>query len=209
MNTSSSLADCAAPAGCRVVELRQYTLHPGRREELITLFEREFIHTQQALGLHVLGIFRDADDADRFVWLRGFANMAARRAALEAFYGGPVWRRHRNAANATMIDSDDVLLLRPQAGALVDAGSGNWHALICPLAAPLDEAQRAALQGQPAAWFDSEPTPNDFPRLPVRPGCWLLALSPQAPTLPGALQPALSAAPRRLRLQATEQSPLR
>ena len=36
-----------------------------------------------------------------------------RREALTAFYGGPVWAEHRDAANATMVDSDDVLLLRP------------------------------------------------------------------------------------------------
>jgi CBS domain-containing protein len=30
-----------------------------------------------------------------------------------AFYGGPVWAAHRDKANDTMIDSDDVLLLRP------------------------------------------------------------------------------------------------
>lgn len=96
-----------------VLELRQYTLHPGRRDELIELFDREFVETQEAVGAQVLGQFRDRDDADRFVWLRGFADMPTRGAALAAFYGGPVWREHVAAANATMIDSDDVLLLRP------------------------------------------------------------------------------------------------
>lgn len=96
-----------------VLELRQYTLHPGRRDELIELFDREFVETQEAVGAQVLGQFRDRDDADRFVWLRGFADMAVRGRALPAFYGGPVWKAHSAAANATMIDSDDVLLLRP------------------------------------------------------------------------------------------------
>jgi hypothetical protein len=96
-----------------VLELRQYTLHPGRRDELIELFDSEFVETQEAVGAQVLGQFRDLDDADRFVWLRGFADMPTRGSALPAFYGGPVWREHRDAANATMIDSDDVLLLRP------------------------------------------------------------------------------------------------
>lgn len=96
-----------------VLELRQYTLHPGRRDELIDLFDRELVDSQDALGAQVLGQFRDRDDEDRFVWLRGFADMATRGTALPAFYGGPVWRAHRDAANATMIDSDDVLLLRP------------------------------------------------------------------------------------------------
>lgn len=95
-----------------ILELRQYTLHPGRRDDLISLFEREFVDSQLALGMTLPGLFRDAGDPDRFVWLRGFADMPARKAALEAFYGGPVWKAHRDAANATMIDSDNVLLLK-------------------------------------------------------------------------------------------------
>ena len=97
----------------RVIELRQYQMHPGQRDVLIELFEREFIEPQQALGIDVVGIFRDLDDPDRYVWLRGFADMASRPAALAGFYDGPVWQRHRTAANATMIASDNVLLLRP------------------------------------------------------------------------------------------------
>lgn len=79
-------------AGCPLVELRQYTLHPGRRDALIDLFDREFVETQEAVGMTVMGQFRDLDDADRFVWLRGFRDMAARQAGLSAFYGGPVWQ---------------------------------------------------------------------------------------------------------------------
>ena len=110
------LPPCAAPPAadeCAVVELRQYTLHPQQREVLIDLFDREFVETQEAHGMRVLGQFRDLDRPDMFVWLRGFASMESRRRALEGFYGGPVWAAHRNAANATMVDSDNVLLLRP------------------------------------------------------------------------------------------------
>jgi hypothetical protein len=39
--------------------------------------------------------------------------MPERAQALKDFYGGPIWKAHREAANATMIDSDNVLLLRP------------------------------------------------------------------------------------------------
>jgi hypothetical protein len=98
---------------CPVVELRQYRLHPGQREVLISLFDRELVETQEAVGMAVLGQFRDLDDPDRFVWLRGFDDMPRRAQALRRFYGGPVWAAHKNQANATMIDSDDVLLLRP------------------------------------------------------------------------------------------------
>ena len=98
---------------CPIVELRQYTLHPGKRDVLIDLFDREFIEPQESLGMKVMGQFRDVEDRDRFVWLRGFHDMASRAQALQDFYGGPVWKTHREAANATMVDSDNVLLLRP------------------------------------------------------------------------------------------------
>src|SRR5438094_9902566 len=98
---------------CPVVELRQYTLHPGKRDVLIELFDHEFIEPQEALGITVIGQFRDVDDPDRFVWLRGFRDMVSRAKALQDFYRGPVWKTHRESANATMIDTDNVLLLRP------------------------------------------------------------------------------------------------
>jgi hypothetical protein len=178
-----------------IVELRQYRLHPGRRDTLIELFEREFVESQEALGMPVIGTFRDVDEADRFVWLRGFADMSARADALAAFYGGPVWQRHRDAANATMRDSDDVLLLRPARPLAGFAPApptrppvgtralppGLIVATICPLAEPIDDALvarfDAAVQAHAAtegaelvAWLVSETAPNNFPRLPVREG---------------------------------------
>ncbi len=61
-----SLENC-----CPIVELRQYTLHPGKRDVLIDLFDREFVESQEALGMKVIGQFRDLDNPNRFVWLRG------------------------------------------------------------------------------------------------------------------------------------------
>ena len=96
-----------------VVELRQYTTRPGRRDDLIALFDREFVKPQEADGIEVIGQFRDLDDPNRFVWMRGFPDMPARAASLTAFYGGSAWLARRDAANATILDSDNVLLLRP------------------------------------------------------------------------------------------------
>lgn len=98
---------------CPIVELRQYTMHAGRRDVFIALFEREFVATQEAAGIRVLGLFRDLDDPNRVVWLRGFPDMPSRAASLTAFYGGPAWKAHRDAANACILDSDNVLLLHP------------------------------------------------------------------------------------------------
>ena len=95
-----------------LIELRQYLLHAGQRDTLIDLFDREFVETQEAVGMDVLGQFRDPQRPDYFVWFRGFPDMTARHESLTAFYEGPVWARHRDVANATMIDSDNVMLLR-------------------------------------------------------------------------------------------------
>jgi NIPSNAP len=180
---------------CTVVELRRYALHPGARETLIDLFDRELVEPQEAAGMQVLGQFRDLDDPDAFVWLRGFRDMPTRARALGAFYGGPVWQEHRDAANATMIDSDNVLLLRPLApspGLQLDprrrpppgttaALPGLVLATICPLAASAgpEFAEFFARDVEPTlreagvdvvATFATEHSPNNFPALPVREG---------------------------------------
>ena len=57
---------------CPIVELRQYTLHPGQRDVLIELFDANLSKRQEAEGIKVIGIFRRMDAPDQFVWLRGF-----------------------------------------------------------------------------------------------------------------------------------------
>jgi hypothetical protein len=174
-----------------VYELRMYTLKPGRRDALIELFEREFVESQEAVGAHIVGTFRDLDRDDRFVWIRSFADMPARGAALQAFYDGPVWAAHREAANATMVDSDNVLLLRPAripsphfnerptAGAATIPAS-IFVVIVFPLRTREQEAECAryfdselapAWRNDPAeivATFLTEHSENNFPRLPVR-----------------------------------------
>ena len=183
------------PTHPQIIELRQYTLHPQRRDALIDLFDRQFVESQEAEGMSVMGQFRDLVDPDRFVWLRGFADMASRARGLQGFYGGPVWAAQRDAANATMIDSDDVLLLRPAwngAGLAHDparrdersAGSAK-PGLVDVTVFSLNDAASPALldvcrermtsvlrrEGVLAqGWYVTEPSPNNFPRLPVREG---------------------------------------
>jgi hypothetical protein len=178
-----------------VIELRQYTLKPGQRDVLIGLFEREFVETQEAVGIELVGTFRDLDRSDRFVWVRGFPDMDSRTRSLQAFYGGPVWQAHRDAANATMIDSDNVLLLRPMGDgtgfaqpvaprALVGTAAlpdSRVLATIYSLAAPVDDEFRhffrneiapalADAGAKPIAELETESAENTFPRLPVRSG---------------------------------------
>jgi hypothetical protein len=158
-----------------VLELRQYTLHPGKRDVLIELFERALIEPQEAAGMRILGQFRDLDRPDRFVWIRGFPDMPGRAKALSAFYGGPVWKAHREAANATMIDSDDVLLLRPRAPGFPAPGREQSPTMVvATICLRPFEAEAAPLVteagGRPLATLETEPAENDYPALPVRTG---------------------------------------
>jgi hypothetical protein len=221
-----------SPAGGNVVELRQYTLKPGHRDALIDLFEREFVESQEAVGMDVIGTFRDADHADRFVWLRGFPGMDARAKSLAAFYGGPVWQAHREAANATMVDSDNVLLLKPAwdgagfapGGTCAPFGAtavpkGMVVAAICYFAEPVTAGiigtfRSAASGANTVAVLATEHAPNTFPRLPVRERenvlVWV-TLFPDigpAPPLPRDLEQLLAKQPECLRLLPTARSRL-
>ena len=227
-----------------IVELRQYTLREGKRDVLIGLFEREFIESQEALGMKVIGTFTDLDRPNRFVWLRGFKDMDSRLTGLTAFYGGPVWQAHRSAANATMIDSDNVFLLhapcrlaefqptrsRPVAGE--QAGAGIIVATIYHLSSSRGPAlglfkrrAKPLLEGagvRPIAWFVSETTPNNFPRLPVREGepvlIWFARFEDERDRVrhhaafakaAKLLAPSLAREPEVLRLRPTARSELR
>jgi quinol monooxygenase YgiN len=197
LSAQASGATRQRPAAYPIVELRDYTLHPGQRDALIDLFERHFIEPMNEAGMEVLAHFRDLDAPDRFVWFRGFHDMASRGESLSAFYlHGPAWQAHRDEANATMIDSDNVLLLRearpgagfaaatqprPPVGAPATAPQSRVIVTVYTFAEPVDAAfldffERALAPAATAAGakvlaaYASEHGANDFPRLPVREG---------------------------------------
>ncbi|WP_077964923.1 NIPSNAP family protein [Ensifer adhaerens] len=175
-----------------VFELRRYRLHPGGRERLIGLFDREFVEPQGALGMRVEGEFRDCGDPDAFVWVRSFSDMGTRTDALAAFYSSPVWKEHGPCANETMLNADNVLLLKPVAGTRPFSRNrsrrqeamptkGLVTVNICSLALGTEDKFAAffiaealpILEGAGArvdALFTTERSVNGFPRLPVREG---------------------------------------
>lgn len=166
-----------------VFELRRYLLHPGQRDTLIELFDRELVETQEVEGMWVVGQFRDLDQPDYFVWVRGFADMVVRKHALSAFYTGPAWKANSAAANATMIDVANVLLLRPawpESGFPVGQRTGMPAGSLVGATIFYDAedlgrhfAKRVELMlidcgARPLACLETEPAENTFPSLPVR-----------------------------------------
>lgn len=193
-----------------VVELRQYTLRQGQRDVLIDLFDREFVETQEEAGIRVVGQFRDEDDPDRFVWIRAFPGMDARREALTAFYvNGAAWREHSSAARATMLDTTNALLLRPARPHSGFAPSAAERPSVDAEALPDSRVavtiyHRATAVGEefvsffedsvkpvmaetgapPLAYFSTETVENTYPALPVRTGenvfVWLAVFADHA-----------------------------
>ncbi|WP_343640113.1 NIPSNAP family protein [Roseateles sp.] len=90
-----------------IYELRQYKIAKGQRERFMRLFDEAFVDSQEAVGMRLYGQFADLDDQDRFVWIRGFDDMASRQRALTEFYTGPVWQARRGEANPLLVDNDN------------------------------------------------------------------------------------------------------
>jgi quinol monooxygenase YgiN len=181
-----------------VVELRRYTLKPGRRDEMISAFERHLMEPQEEAGMSLLGTFRDLDRPDHFVWLRGFPDMESRLASLRAFYSGPVWKEYGPAVRPTMVDTDDVFLLRP---AGPGTGLGPGPRPLPPVDAPEPGGVvyvTFAAAPDPLARFVTEPAANTYPALPVHEGVDVTVTLTRTP-------PPADAA----RLSPTARSPLR
>jgi hypothetical protein len=183
-------------AAFEVVELRRYVVHPDQRDAFVALFDREFTDSQEACGMVPIGHFRDRDDPRGFVWFRGFAQFAARRRALEAFYReSPAWKEHRAQANGALVDNDDVLLLRDaRPGSGFDLTSlarpAGAHAAtqrfvgvaVFMLERPAGDAFITAFEdallprlrehAQHVAYLVTDSRANEFPALPVREGEW-------------------------------------
>lgn len=190
----------AAPTGAEeqdsaVVELRQYKIVGGKRDQFVSLFEREFVDSQEASGMRLVGQFRDLEDPSRFVWIRSFPTMESRLASLTDFYFGPVWKRHREAANPMLEDNDNVLLLKPSgpgrgfapaSAPRAAAGSGSsgpsivtatlyylWKDPNEGFSDFFETTVRPALEAagiKVLASFTPNTVENNFPRLPVRTG---------------------------------------
>lgn len=206
---------------CSVLELRQYTVHPGQREALIDVFERSLVESQEGFGIHVVGSFTDLDRPDRFVWIRGFDSADSRSTALRAFYTGPDWRANSSEVDRALIDFADVLLLQPAAGMGLrgtpgvrptdrtgPASARVISGTVYSLEPGADGAAVLAAVGAPALGvLHTHPGPNGFPSLPIREGEQVVVVLTDGDE-PGSALPGANIT-ERLRLSPTSRSELR
>ncbi len=170
-------------AQATLFDLRDYTTTPNSRDAIIERCESVIFPEQERLGAVLPGRFRDADDPNRFVWLRGMRDLDQRKQVLTDFYtDGEMWKSMRAEVNRWIADSDDVLLLRPisEWGKPAQGASevGMYSALVKN---PLSEKETADLRNQVEAavknakgqlliTFATDPSENNYPRHPIRTG---------------------------------------
>jgi NIPSNAP len=175
----------------QVVEFRRYTIRDGEREHFAQYFESYFPEAFQQLGAIAVGQFLERGKNSRFTWLRAFHTMDDRAKVNASFYYGPLWKEHAATLNSLMIDSDNVLLLRPlnrergitilPAVDPVKEGKGAQGIAIAQIfsvkAGNIDAfAQQAESTfsryreagAREAAVLVTLDAPNNFPQLPVR-----------------------------------------
>jgi hypothetical protein len=174
----------------QVIEVRRYTIKDGAREQFAKYFESYFPEAFEQLGAIAFGQFFERDKPAGFTWLRGFRNMDARAVVNSAFYYGPLWKEHRLTLNNLMVDSDNVMLMRPLSReraipvlpavdpVLESAAQGVVVAQVFALRpdsadafAKRAEAAFAAYRSagiREAGVLVTLDAPNNFPQLPVR-----------------------------------------
>lgn len=178
-------------ASTPLFELRDYVTQPGRRDELIAMFEEFFLDQYECGGASILATFRRLDAPERWTWIRCFDGPAERASALNAFYSSERWLARREAANATIRDSDDSRLLRllrdggmrrhvpPRGSGTSVARRRLFELRLYPLGRDDDEGFPEfftsvivpvldELNGEPLATFVTDPRANTYSRLPIR-----------------------------------------
>lgn len=124
----------APSSNVAVIELRNYPMRPFGRDSFIDNFEAHYLEEIERCGAIAMGQFRVVGDPDRFVWLRGYADIVQREPSLRGFYAGDIWKRHGPISKALFLRPLTVRLLRPLNGTDLTAG-GTLAATLSAFAA--------------------------------------------------------------------------
>lgn len=93
-----------------IVEVRTFTVTPGRRGRFLEFFARDATPLQRALGMGIVGPFVDLENPDVFIWLRTFPSLEARDRMKRALYEGDAWKNELEEIAMPMLESYQVAL---------------------------------------------------------------------------------------------------
>ena len=89
----------------KVVEIRSYNLQPGQRDQFHRLVLERSYPMLQRWGVDVVAFGPSLHDADSYYLIRAYADLAARQASQDAFYGSNEWREGPREAIVSLIDT--------------------------------------------------------------------------------------------------------
>ena len=101
-----------------IIEIRRYTLKPGRREDFIAYFEAVNRPALRDAGMKVFGPMRDTENKNIVHWMRAFETQEQRESTKNAFYDGPVWLRDVEPIVMPMIEKYEASVVETTNGFL-------------------------------------------------------------------------------------------
>lgn len=78
-------------------ELKTYTAHPGKGEQMKRRFVEHSLRLFRAHGIHVVGYWSMANSSDQMVYVTQFADQATRDAAWKSFLADDEWKQVKTA----------------------------------------------------------------------------------------------------------------
>jgi len=99
-----------------IIEIRHYTLKPGRREEFIAFFESRNRAALRDAGMLVFGPLRDLKDQEKVHWMRAFASLEERDRIKDRFYDGQIWHEQIEPVAMSMIEKYEAKLTETTGG---------------------------------------------------------------------------------------------
>jgi hypothetical protein len=189
--TNSSIEPQARLSNFQVLEFRRYTIKEGEREHFAQYFDAYFPEALQQLGTIVAGDFFERKNSSGFTWIRGFHTLEDRAVLNAQFYAGSVWKEHKKTMNDLIVDSDNVMLLRPLSpergipilpavDAIVEANRVQGIVVAQIFAVKADSVEAFAKAAEPtfasyraagvreAGVLVTLDVPNNYPQLPIR-----------------------------------------
>jgi hypothetical protein len=189
--TNSSIEPLARLSNFQVLEFRRYTIKEGEREHFAQYFDTYFPEALQQLGTIVAGDFFERKNSSGFTWIRGFHTLEDRAVVNAQFYAGSVWKEHKKTMNDLIVDSDNVMLLRPLSpergipilpavDPIVEANGVQGIVVAQIFAVKADSVEAFAKAAEPtfasyraagvreAGVLVTLDVPNNYPQLPIR-----------------------------------------
>jgi hypothetical protein len=99
------LAQEAAVAETRILEIRSYNLKTGMHERFRQLFESQASPMLERAGIDVVAFGPSLHDENSWFLMRSFPSIGDRQASEESFYGSREWREGPRAAVLDCIES--------------------------------------------------------------------------------------------------------